>query len=225
MDDNSWWLILIYLAPFALIALVIGLTLYAQKRRRDAMRDFAFRQGYEFSEKDEALRDNLIAAGFALFHQGHSRHLLNLMRTRLERSEVAVFDYKYTIGSGKSSHTYTQTALLFGKSDLHLPTFELRPEGFFDRLADALGRKDIDFPEHERFSRLYHLRGDDEQAIRALLTQDKLDYLAAHPGLSIEARGGAMLYYRAGKTVKVEELPTFIENGLELWRMFQPDTW
>ena len=47
-----------------------------------------------------------------------------------------------------------------------MPRFELKPEGFFDRIGSVLGGHDIDFAEDPEFSRACRLKGPDEPAIR-----------------------------------------------------------
>lgn len=224
---NSSELIILFITTGITVVMVgvIVYLFYQQKKRREAIRAFADSSGYTYSEEEDALAEALSARGFTLFQHGHGKHVSNVVRARLERSDVLLFDYRYTIGAGKNSHTYHQTVLVFTHPETALPRFSLRPEKFWDKLADALGSKDINFPEAEVFSKLYRLNGEDEEAVRALFDGEKLDYFTQNPNLYIEAAGDTFLYYRLSRLVKVEELPAFIEAGLEVWRMFKQDVW
>ncbi len=219
--DSNWIPFLFMGFGILTIVMIAVLVHYLQKRHREAMRELAWRQGYDFSERDDALRDQLIAMGFPLFQPGHSKRLINVMRTRLERSEVYIFEYYYTTGGGKNSHTHGQTVLLFEKSEVNLPVFRLRPEGLTERLAQAFGKHDINFPDNPLFSKKYYLQGDNEDAVRVLFSGSLQDLLTAKTGLCLEGRGNVLLYYRHGKVLKPEQIPGFVDEGLEVWRLCQ----
>ncbi len=49
------------------------------------------------------------------------------------------FEYRYTTGGGKSSHTHRVVVLLWEPPEPPLPEFCLTPEGFWDRVGQRLG--------------------------------------------------------------------------------------
>ena len=75
---------------------------------------------------------------------------------------------------------------------------------------------DIDFADHWEFSKRFQLRGDDEEAIRALFTDDLLGFFEAYGKVSVEADGQWMVVYRSGKRRSAEEIPQFLEQALEV---------
>ena len=88
--------------------------------------------------------------------------------------------FAYTIGSGKSRRTRRQTVAVMHRRSGRLTPFQLRPEGLFEKIVQSLGGQDIDFVDRPGFSRRYVLQGDDEAAIRALLTDEVINGYLVH---------------------------------------------
>jgi hypothetical protein len=101
-----------------------------------------------------------------------------------------------------------------------MPGFLLRPEGTWDKISKWFGSADIDFNTRSQFSRSYVLRGEDEQAIRAIFADPLLEYFEQHPGLSIEGTGNTLLVYRLGKCVPPAGVSQFLSIAFELQSLF-----
>ncbi|MCK4820866.1 hypothetical protein KA005_34185, partial [bacterium] len=145
----------------------------------------------------------------------------------LERGDsdgrITIFDYKYTVGSGKSSHTYKQTVVYFQSDDLALPDFALRPERIFHKIGSVFGYQDIDFETSPEFSRHYLLRGVNETAIRNLFGMDVLAYFEREKSkkMCVEGNDKHLIYYKSGKLIKPEDIRIELEeakSNLELFR-------
>jgi hypothetical protein len=137
------------------IGAVVGgivLVLYLQeKKRTEAMSVVAAEMGLPFyAQGDASLIHEL--ANFPLFSEGRSKKIKNMLHGETSDVEVGVFDYQYTIRSGKHSHTYKQTVAYFRSPELDCSEFALRPEKLFDKIGGVLGFQDIDFESHPRFS-------------------------------------------------------------------------
>ena len=87
-------------------------------------------------------------------------------------SDINVFDYRFTISTGKTSVTKEQTVFFMNSKELGLPDFYMKPEHFLHKIAAFLGFEDIDFEEFPGFSDQYHLKGEDEHYIRAVMGED-----------------------------------------------------
>ena len=109
-----------------------------EKKRREALKAIAEEMKFSFSPKGDA---ELLGtfANLHLFSQGHSRRASNVMRGRAQEINLTILDYRYTIGYGKNSHTYSQTVISFRSSSLNLPAFTLRPEHFFHKIGQIFG--------------------------------------------------------------------------------------
>ena len=108
---------------------------------------------------------------------------------------------------------------------MNLPQFALRPEYLFDKIGSALGYQDIDIDfESDRtgveFSKKYLLQGKDEQKVRELFTPEVLGFFGGQYGVSTEGGGDQLIFYRLGKRIKPEDVRPFIEEGLEVFRLF-----
>ena len=209
--------------PFIIFAAIFGLIWYLarfyEQKRTKKLETFALTAGFNFSAKGD---DALLASfsEFPLFSVGRSKRLTNLLQGRQGDAEVSIFDYKYTVGGGQNSRQYRQTVICFRSDRLKLPAFTLRPENIFHKIGTAFGYQDVDFEHSPEFSKDYLLRGRDEQAIRSAFNAGVLAYYTVNKGLCTEGEGDRLIYYRSGKRVKLENLPTFVEEGREVYQQF-----
>jgi hypothetical protein len=193
---------------------------FADKRRKMELRRTAEVMNLQYSET----ADKSFAAlykEFRLFSQGYARRFANLLRGEFQQVSTSLFDYRYTTGSGDSTHTARQTVVVFDSPRLKLPGFYLRPENLIDKIGEVFGRKDINFAPFPRFSKQYFLRSADEEAARRLFSDWVLSYFEQHPGLCCEGRADRLIFYRAGKPVAPEKIEQFLQDGLEVFNLFK----
>ena len=135
------------------------------------------------------------------------------MTGRVGDDHLAVFDYRYSTGSGKNQRTRSQTVVLLPSATRSLPDLQMAPENPVTRLAEKFGFQDIDIDSSPEFSRRYVVRGKDEQAIRAALAARATSYFAAHEGWTVEVRSGTLAIYREDRRPKPQDLRAFIEEA------------
>jgi hypothetical protein len=215
----------VLLIIFGVLALVVVIAIFAhlaEKARTEKLRLQAGRLGLtRFSEEAPAP-----LAGFhhfPLFNRGHSKRIRNLMEGAVEGLDVAVFDYRFTVGGGKNSHTYSQTVCAVRDRRLRLPVFELKPESIWNKLGALFGYEDIDFEEHPEFSRKYHLSGVGEAAVRALFRPEVRDALERREGLSLQGGGDRFICFRASARVEPERIENLTRETLETLVLFRPE--
>jgi len=192
--------------PFALFGLIaIAIIAIAvighiqEKKRREALRLIASQLGLSYSEA----RDYSLAQNYGFLDRlraGSNRYAYNVMRGRAsDGSPVCLFDYHYettsTDSEGKTKthhHYYAAFTLTLPRS---FPELIIEPEGFFDRIAQALGFDDIDFESHE-FSRRYKVKSPDKKFAYDVCNAQMIDYLLAQEKLAIELEDNvlAMIY-------------------------------
>jgi hypothetical protein len=199
----------------ALIVTVVVVSNYLENKRTTAMQQVADTMGLTFQGKANGQTLPLFS-GFHLFSQGHGKRIVNLMQGEANDIALKIFDYKYTTGGGKNAQHWTQTVISFWSPALDLPAFSLRPETIFHKIGALFGYQDINFETHPDFSKCYLLRGKQEEAIRALFREEVLLYYEEHRGLSTEGSGPQLVFYRAGKPVKPEDIRAFMEQGFEV---------
>jgi hypothetical protein len=210
--------VIIILAVIALIA--YG---FAQARKRTAALQVAAQEiGFTF-EGDDWINSTLTPMlGTALFKRGSGGRFSNIMTGSFTGLKTSLFDYSYTISTGKSASTITQTVAAYtqGRS---LPLFEMRPEGFLDRIGDAFVHNDIDFDSNPEFSRRYLLRGPEPEKIRALFTPALLTFFEGfntEDKWHIEGNGNSLLLYRSAVIVDAEQIISFRDQTAAMAQSF-----
>lgn len=206
----------------AVAVLFIVSSMVAARKRREALREQAASLGCAFDET--AVEPDAATYGrLPLFQRGRMRRVYNALSRSTDRGgELIVCDYRYTTGSGKNSHTYSCSTVLFRIPDARLPAFTLQPEHFLHKLIEFVGFKDIDFPEDEEFSRKIYLKGDDENALRAFFTPGVRAAVSAQTNWCVDGGGEWLALYRANHQAKPEEIGTFLEEARALAEFFAP---
>lgn len=206
-----------YLFPvffFVLIAgFVVALLIYTNKKEKErtlAMQQAAQLIGLSFAP-DAQLGMIPYFNQFNLFNQGHSKKIKNMMYGQINGAKTAIFDYRYTTGSGKNSHTYNQTVVYFETPRLQLPMFTLSPENFMHKFISALGYQDIDFGNRPEFSKRYLLRGPDEQSIRRAFTDNILAFYEANLGMHTEGGGNQLFIYRTSNRMPPQQVGQYLQ--------------
>ena len=193
-----------------------------EKQRSKKLKDFAEQMGMEFSVEDEWDIGESLSA-FDLFWEADITNVLSGDSEQLgygEEFEVTVLECTYAIGEDAQVN---QTVIYFRSPQLNLPKFQLRPEEWHHKIGSKLGYQDIDFESHPtavEFSKKYLLRGKDEQKIRALFTDEVLAFFAGQDKLCVEGFSSHLCFYRAFKLIEPEDIPAFMKEGFEVFRLF-----
>ena len=161
-------------AAIIVIAIIVGIK--RARERREAMARLAAELGLTYY-RDDPWDLPTRYGPFELFSAGHSRRASNVLAGAVDGREVLLFDYQYTIGSGKNRTThYYQAAIL--ELPILAARFHLRRENLLDRVASWVGHDDINF-ESEEFSRRCHVRCDDRKFAYDILHGRLIEYLLA----------------------------------------------
>jgi len=212
--------VLIGIAIFAGVVSLIALAAYFhwrnEKIRNERFAEAAEELGLLFSPEGAAeLLERL--SGFQLFNLGSNRKMTNLISGDTDEVAISIFDYQYTVGSGKQQQTHTMTVSAIKSTQLKCPEFSIRPETLLDRVGGLLGFQDIDFDSHPLFSKMFVLKGANEAAIRQFMKPGLLEFFEANPGITVIAEQGSLLFYWPGKRIKPEELKDFFAKSYEIY--------
>lgn len=211
-----------FLIPIAIIVtifiIIIFTVIMMEKKRTQAVKNLAMGSGLSWiGDADERFIERL--SGFKLLSKGHSKKAYNVVSGRYANRRWKYFDYKYTVGGGKSSSTYNLTVAAV-EMEQDMPSFALRNENIFHKLGDILGFKDIDFESHPSFSDNYLLKGDDEEALRELFATHILSYFESKEiRYNIEAYADKMIIYLE-KRVSVSDYRKFIDDTSNIAKLF-----
>ena len=183
--------------------------------------------GMTFSARVKGRAKDRATPPLPLFGEGRSRVVTNMLHGDsellgfAEEFEVRIFAYGFA--QQQQDQHVMQSVICFQSPQLNLPKFQLRPEYFFDKIGSKLGYQDIDFESHPtaaEFSKKYLLRGKDEQKIRALFTDKVLAFFAGQDKLCVEGFSSHLCFYRAFKLIEPEDIPAFMKEGFEVFRVF-----
>lgn len=209
---------------FWLFLAVMGAVLWygwaGEKKRREALQRVAGQLGFVY-KGDADLAVLGAAHGLRLFSLGSRQTISNLMERQDSDSRSAVFDYRYTTGSGKRRHSTRVTVFLLEKPGMLLPRFYLRPENIFHKLGAAMGYQDFDFTGNPIFSKQYLLQGDNELAVRGLFQPSIVSFFEQNPGWQVEGAGTSLILCRELQCIPVEKMPDFIQQTARLAALFQ----
>ena len=205
-----------------IIAVVVLVTRHARKlewERTLGLKSSATLLGWQFGEQAPLnYLPNLDK--FALFSEGHSKQIKNLMYGETNGVKAALFDYIYVVGGGKHQHTHYQSVVYFELRQLSIPFFSLRPENALHKLIAAFGYQDIDFGNRPTFSSKYLLRGADEQGIRNTFSDAMLNFYEMSQGASTDGGGNQLFIFRQGYRTPPHEAQSFISWGASLQNLF-----
>lgn len=202
-------------------AIVWGI--YAGKKRRDAMTELAARLGLRFnSERNYQMADQY--SFLDKLRQGSNRYAYNILSGDYQGHNVITFDYHYETHSTDSKgnrdtdhHHFSFFILTMGKS---FPELTIAKEGFFSKIAQAVGFDDIDFESHE-FSRKFVVRSKDKKFAYDFCNAQMIDYLLGHPDINIEVDQNS-LAIGFNTRLRVEEIEPHLNQLIKI-RSLMPD--
>jgi len=193
-----------------------------RNRRAEELEHLAGNLKMDFDRKDSMGLVNYLK-DFKLYSKGQRRRISNILRKSDACGELKtwVFDYRYTISTGKASQTYRQTVFFVQTKELGLPGFYLRPEHFFHRVGSWFGIDDIDFEMDPEFSGKYYLTGSEQGIIRETFTEPIRAFFRVNKKWHVEGLNYFLIIYRPNKTIPPNEIKLFYQKGMEIYGLMK----
>jgi hypothetical protein len=209
----------VYWVPLVIIAVIAiaVISLYVEAQRSRAFRELAARLGLRYRKSGSDLLRQF--SYFDVLRRGHSRKIFNVLEGPYQGHEVCAFDFRYTTGSGKNQQTYHLSFFML-RLPREFPEVRIYPENFLSKIGQAIGFEDIDF-ESVEFSRAFTVRAQDKKIAYDICHTRMMEYLLAHPKLSLEIERD-WLASAEEKRIKPEEVPARLEQLVEICALF-PD--
>jgi hypothetical protein len=187
-----WIVVLFVVGAIALAAL----SFYLKAKRRKEFAAFAAAHGLRYSLEDPF---GIVGWPFRLFSRGEGRGVENVVWGSWQGQEVSAFDYWYyertTDSKGRSHRTYYRFCCAQVDVPAAFPILEVRPEGFFTRMADFVGLDDIDF-ELEEFNRRWNVKAENRRFAYELIDARMIRWLVSlEQRVSFEVVGSRLLAY------------------------------
>lgn len=190
---------------FAALIIVIGIFAYrAEKKRKSELLQWAESQDWEYSpgkRRPPRLPFSLMNRGNDRYSRFHAEKIFTDATAGLDAASVELFEHHYsqTSGSGKDRKTHHYHNVCASVSPgIDLGSIEIRPEGFGDKIAQAVGFDDIDFEDHE-FSKKFVVKAKDRKQAYDLCDQRMMTFLLANRGWKIKTAGRQLLIHKAGR--------------------------
>jgi len=183
---------LLFIAIAILIVVGIVYGFMKVRRRREAMARLAAELDLKFYAADPW---NLPLRYGHTDLLGHGGRASNILAGQMDGRDVVAFDYQYTVGSGKNSHTYYYQAAVF-EMPILAPRLWLRRENIFDKIASWVGHDDLDF-ESEEFSKRYFVKCVDRKFAYDVFHARLIEYLlgVSSGAPNMEMNGPLLLVY------------------------------
>lgn len=148
----------------------------------------------------------------------------NIMRGKVDDTEVFLFEYSYMVSTGKTTHRVSQTVFFANDKDWYLPNFRMKPETWWHKVLQIIGLdSDINFHESASFSEKFWLTSDFEQLVRQQFTPALQDFLTERPPVHLEGSNYYLIAYKPGKILAPAAARTFFEHCCELVKMLKKD--
>jgi MFS superfamily sulfate permease-like transporter len=179
------------------------------------LRDFGLSAGWEF--RPEKQMADARWNGFSIFQGGKISYLENELISKFTSPEriYAELTIDYNVQT-KSPDTKLSAVLIDCESPV--PDFILEREGLLDKLRQATGQDDIDFPEHPRFSEKLSLIGKNEREIRKLFNAEIIEKIESEPDYHIECVSNRVILYRFDRHDDLESIKNLLTLSYDFQR-------
>jgi hypothetical protein len=162
------------------LAIFAGIWWFQYKLRQQRIAnlvDTAQDLGFQFSSHDI---HGTVDLPFELFRRGDGRRVEHVMWGERRGLPLRVFDYWYynesSDGRGNRSRTYSRFTCVMATIAADCPTLRIGQEGFFSRVGNALGFKDVEL-EYDDFNQQFRVRCDDQRFAYSLLDGRMMEWL------------------------------------------------
>jgi hypothetical protein len=220
--------IIIVVIIIAAIVAAIGFAVWNARmkdKRRQEMADWAQANGLKFlPEKDYSvwLRYQL----FKCLDRGENHYAYNIMLGTAGKRVTCGFDYHYETHStdskgNRQTHHHYFSALVVD-AGLPLKPLFIRPEGFFDKVAEFVGFEDINF-ESTEFSQKFHVKSPDRRWAYDVLNQKTMEMMLLYARCHIELEGNQVMAYHDNKTFTAGEFSSALKVVNEMLDNLPPD--
>jgi hypothetical protein len=194
------------------VAIVIG-NWYLTNQRRKSLLAWAQAHGLAFeAERRYDLESRY--PDLECLRRGSNRYAYNTLAGAWKAHRFTGFDYHYeTYGTDSKGRRQTQNhyfSAVVLESRVPLKPLVIRPERFFDKVAEFFGFDDIDF-ESAEFSRKFYVKAPDKKWAYAVIHPRTMEFLMAAPVFPLQFGARGVIAYR-DTTFR----PTEFEQAAEL---------
>ncbi len=187
--------------------------------RAPGYQKIADRLKLSYSENDDKKSLLALHKGYKLFKIGSGKKIKHILKCDTGLRENAfLFEYSYTVSTGKSTAVMTQHvySVLFKNS---YPVFFIKPQNFLDDIGKWFGMQDIDFESYPAFNKNYIVKAQNPPVFQKFLSRDALGFLSYEKGWTIESLGNQIIIYKATKRMNEEMVEPFYQASSTLYQL------
>lgn len=183
-------------------------------KRTQKQKELCEQIGWEFYRRGKkAQLNNLLH--FYIFSFGSFKQIRNLLYSKTEKINIAIFDYHARI----KSHTGIATVIYFRSPLLNLPNFNLLRKPHL--ATNTFGNQEVAFLSNSEFSNKYSLLTDDEEAVRKVFSNRLINYFEQKRVLNVEGAKDRLILYCSDGIVEPERIKFFLEEGYRVLELFE----
>jgi hypothetical protein len=204
---------LLFVLAIAAMGAIAYLQWQAKVKRREAIHEWAFKNGLEYTAVDNVGLPQ--SYDFGLFRKGDGRGCENVLQGAWKGVPVIEADYWYyttsTDSEGRRSRDYTRLSVAIFQLDAFVPDLRIEHENVFTRLADHVGLRDIEF-ESDEFNRRFNVKCADREFAFKLLDARMMQWLLGPSGaLCFEVNGAHGVLYC--DRIGAERVPELLDSA------------
>ncbi len=143
---------------------------------------------------------------------------INKVSNIVSNAQCSLFDIEFSEGEMIAKQVI-RASMLYIKLDKSIPEFTLDKEGVFEYIYHFAGFKDIDIDEHPDFSKRFYLSGKNQEAIRALFTDELVLFFESNPYYHIESSKHGLLILGKERLAGVKEIKALADFGIRLQKI------
>jgi MFS superfamily sulfate permease-like transporter len=183
-----------------------GILTNRQKKLKEFSKDI------DWNFKTNSVFEMPILETFPFFRAKIVDHVYNIFKGNYKGHDVNLMDIEFYEGEFVAREKHKLTVFLL-KINYEIPAFRMDKERIFDRLAGMAGFQDINIDEHRDFSRRFMLKGQDEESIKAFLTDELVLFFESHPYYHLESNGDSILILKGQRLATISEVKAIASYG------------
>src|SRR5688500_12049172 len=135
---------------------------------------------------------------------------------------MSVAEYRSAYPIPKN-HNSGSDLYLFGSIGYNkqFPKSYICRETIREKMVDLFSRQEIDFKEHKKFSRCFHVISKDGKRLTDLFQFKNMDELTAFPNMELEIHEHSCLFRNSRRSISIEEASDFAELAKTLVDIFK----
>ncbi|WP_028870532.1 SulP family inorganic anion transporter [Psychroserpens burtonensis] len=199
--------------PFALrkIVAVPKLFGYNLTKRQENLETIA--KDYHLTYSADINKNTAFLNPFLFFKTKQPNYIYNELED--ENANTKLFDIEFSEGEFIAKEV-VRTSMLHIDLNETIPVFSLDRETIIDKVYAIAGFKDINFDDHQDFSKRFHLVGEHIEAIKTFFTNELIHFFESNPYYHIESNGNSLLIFSTQRLASTKEIKALLDFGKRL---------